>query len=133
MGEEYVLAKAAFATRHLGFDRNARQVPKAHQRRSIECKRHERRARRDDRQPELLGDTIAERGRADLGNGQATRRDHHGRRDDRTPRRCNSECAVHMIDGIDRAGHPPLHLPALAFGPEHRDDVHRRFVAEKLS
>ena len=98
----------------------------------VKGQRHQRRARRDDRDVELLGDAVAEIGRADLGDGQAAGRDDqriavHG------PAVAINFIAIGVPDRLDGAGLPALYTALRAFGQQHLDDVFGRAVAKQLA
>ena len=58
--EQKMLAKPAAVARDLRIDRHAREIAEALERRRLQRKRHQRRARRNDTDAELLGDAISQ-------------------------------------------------------------------------
>jgi len=80
----------------------------------------------------LLRDSVAERRRADLRHRQPAGGDDERRAAHRPQRRRNGESFRRARDVIHGTRHPPLHVPTIALGLQHADDVLRRVVAEQL-
>ena len=110
----------------------------------VERQRHQGGARRDDAQPELARDAVAEIGGADLRDRQAAGGDDHVPRQDRSAigqeliarARCLRRWAravVKRADRSDGAGLPALDAAGLALAQQHLDEVLGRSVAEQLA
>src|SRR5262245_26053425 len=122
MSEENIFTKCGAAEPHNGIHRNAAQVTQSTALRAVQCERDQSRPSLCQAQPELARGLVAEIGRADLGNRQASRR-----KDDRFAFEVCKVSRNHKASILGYAGHltirPDLNADSGTFFKEHVDDL----------
>ena len=131
MGEQRGFAEGRLARFRHHFGRHAGQFTE-----QILClrqgERHQRRARRNDLQPELLAQLVGKTRCAKLGNRRPAGGDHQVRRAVNAGTGGDGEAAISMAHIADRGPKGEIHTASGAFVHQHGNNLFRRTIAEQL-